>query len=162
MVTGTVVSGLDDVGVHVDLDVDLDVDLHVDGKRGRPLGFLRVPEMSWEHFDDLDRVAPIGRRIRAEVLDVDLERERVSLSVKALHPDPWRPFADTHRIGYSLPGVITRIIAFGVFVRLAPGVEGMVHTSELPDRTFESGDEVRATLLDVDLRRRRISLALDG
>ncbi len=160
VVTGTVVSGLDDIGVHVDLDPAAGPDR--DGGWGRPVGFLRVPEMSWEHFDDLDEVAPVGRRIRAEILDVDLERERVSLSVKALHPDPWRSFADTHPIGATLPATVTRTVEFGVFVRLAPGVESMVHRSELPEGTFESGDEVRATLLGMDLRRRRISLVLDG
>ncbi|WP_051779706.1 S1 RNA-binding domain-containing protein [Streptomyces sp. NRRL S-241] len=167
VVTGTVVSGLDDVGVHVDLDLDPEAGSEAgpgrDGGWGRrPFGFLRVPEMSWEHFDDLDEVAPVGRRIRAEILDVDLGRERVSLSVKALHPDPWRAFADTHPIGASLPATVTRTVPFGVVVRLAPGVEGLIHRSELPEGTFESGDEVRTTLLGMDLRRRRISLGLDG
>ncbi|MFD9262989.1 S1 RNA-binding domain-containing protein [Streptomyces sp. NPDC059538] len=99
---------------------------------------------------------------RAEILDVDLGRERVSLSVKALHPDPWRAFADTHPIGATLPATVTRSVPFGVVVQLAPGVEGLVHRSALREGTFESGDEVRATLLGMDLRRRRISLGLDG
>ncbi|MFF4445225.1 S1 RNA-binding domain-containing protein [Streptomyces sp. NPDC001502] len=151
VVTGTVASGLDDVGVHVHLDLE--------HERGWPLGFLRVPEMSWEYFEDVDEVAPIGRRIRAEVLHVDLGRERVGLSVRALHPDPWRAFAEALRIGDTLPGTVTKIIPFGVFVRIAPGVEGLVHETELSGRTFEAGDDVRVTLLAVDLERRRISLS---
>ncbi|MFF4421775.1 S1 RNA-binding domain-containing protein [Streptomyces sp. NPDC001549] len=151
VVTGTVASGLDDVGVHVHLDLE--------HERGWPLGFLRVPEMSWEYFEDLDEVAPIGRRIRAEVLHVDLERERVGLSAKALRPDPWRPFAEALRVGDTFPGTVTKIIPFGVFVRIAPGVEGLVHETELSGRTFEAGDDVRVTLLAVDLERRRISLS---
>ncbi|MFD9476073.1 S1 RNA-binding domain-containing protein [Streptomyces nojiriensis] len=151
VVTGTVASGLDDVGVHVHLDLD--------HERGWPLGFLRVPEMSWEHFEDVDEVAPIGRRIRAEVLHVDLEWERVSLSAKALHPDPWRPFAEALHVGDTFPGTVTKIIPFGVFVRIAPGVEGLVHESEFAGRTFEAGDDVRVTLLAVDRERRRISLS---
>ncbi|WP_314244945.1 S1 RNA-binding domain-containing protein [Streptomyces kutzneri] len=155
VVTGTVASGLDDVGVHVHLDLDPDPE----HERGWPLGFLRVPEMSWEYFEDLDEVVPIGRRIRAEVLHVDLEWERVGLSVKALHPDPWRPFAEALRAGDTYPGTVTRIIPFGVSVRIAPGVEGLVHETELSGRTFEAGDDVRVTLLAVDLQRRRISLS---
>ncbi|MFG2233037.1 S1 RNA-binding domain-containing protein [Streptomyces sp. NPDC048723] len=151
VVTGTVASGLDDVGVHVHLDLE--------HERGWPLGFLRVPEMSWEYFEDVDEVAPIGRRIRAEVLHVDLEWERVSLSVKALHPDPWRRFAEALRVGDTFPGTVTKTIPFGVFVRIAPGVEGLVHETELSGRTFEAGDDVRVTLLGVDLERRRISLS---
>ncbi|MFD7785080.1 S1 RNA-binding domain-containing protein [Streptomyces nojiriensis] len=151
VVTGTVASGLDDVGVHVHLDVERE--------RDRPLGFLRVPEMSWEYFEDVAEVAPIGRRIRAEVLHVDLEWERVALSVKALSPDPWRPFAEALRTGDTLPGTVTRTIPFGVFVRIAPGVEGLVHESEFAGRTFAAGDDVRVTLLAVDLERRRISLS---
>ncbi|MQY10397.1 hypothetical protein SRB5_05050 [Streptomyces sp. RB5] len=80
IVTGVVATGLDDVGVHVDLDHPL----------GANAGFLRVPEMSWEHWDSLDDVAPIGRAIRAQVIHVDFEFERASLSVKALQPGPTR------------------------------------------------------------------------
>ncbi|MER7822306.1 S1 RNA-binding domain-containing protein [Streptomyces sp. NPDC096097] len=160
VVTGTVVSGLDDVGVHVDLDLDLERDL--EHERGCSMGFLRVPEMSWEHFEDLDEVAPIGRRIRAEILQIDLEWERVSLSVKALHPDPWRTFAGAHRVGDTFAGTVTKIVPFGVFVRLAPGIEGLLHESELAGRTCATGDDVRVTLLDVDLELRRISLSPEG
>ncbi|MFB7268567.1 S1 RNA-binding domain-containing protein, partial [Streptomyces nojiriensis] len=157
VVTGTVVSGLDDVGVHVDLDLDLG--LEPEHERGWPLGFLRVPEMSWESFEEVDEVAPIGRRIRAEVLHVDLEWERVNLSVKALHPDPWRAFAAALRVGDTFPGTVTKTVPFGVFVRIAPGVEGLVHETEFAGRTFETGDGVRVALLAVDLERRRISLS---
>ncbi|MFF4953191.1 S1 RNA-binding domain-containing protein [Streptomyces chattanoogensis] len=169
VVTGTVASGLDDVGVHV----------HLDHEWGHGLGFLRVPEMSWEHFDSVDDVAPIGRRIRAEVLHVDWAWERVSLSVKALQPDPWRCFLDTHRAGDVVPGTVVKSVPFGVFVRLAPGVEGLVHVEEGdenpvhltesaglgpagPERTVAVGDAVLVTLLDVDLESRRIRLSLDS
>ncbi|WP_051781986.1 MULTISPECIES: S1 RNA-binding domain-containing protein [unclassified Streptomyces] len=155
VVTGTVVSGLDDVGVHVDLDLER----ALEHERGCSMGFLRVPEMSWEYFEDLDEVAPIGRRIRAEILQIDLEWERVSLSVKALHPDPWRTFAGAHRVGDTFTGTVTKIVPFGVFVRLAPGIEGLLHESELAGRTCATGDDVRVTLLDVDLERRRIGLS---
>ncbi|WP_327381211.1 S1 RNA-binding domain-containing protein [Streptomyces sp. NBC_01207] len=154
VVTGTVVSGLDDVGVHVDLDLDLDQGQ--DHEWQRPMGFLRVPEMSWEYFEDVAEVAPIGRRIRAEVLHVDLEWERASLSVKALLPDPRRAFVRAHQVGDSLTGTVTKIIPFGVFVRIAPGVDCVVHESEFSGRTFEVGDDVRLTLLGVNLEPRWI------
>ncbi|MFI8387841.1 S1 RNA-binding domain-containing protein [Streptomyces sp. NPDC085540] len=156
VVTGTVVSGLDDVGVHVDLDLDLDLDL--DHEWQCPMGFLRVPEMSWEYFEDVAEVAPIGRRIRAEVLHVDLEWERASLSVKALLPDPRRAFVRAHQIGDNLTGTVTKIIPFGVSVRIAPGVDCVVHETEFSGRTFEVGDDVRLTLLGVNLEPRWIGL----
>ncbi|MGW6981062.1 S1 RNA-binding domain-containing protein [Streptomyces sp. NPDC054932] len=152
VVTGTVASGLHDVAVYVDLDHEW----------GQGMGFLRVPEMSWESFDSVDDVAPIGRRIRAEVLHVDWDGEHASLSVKALHPDPWRSFADGHRAGDTLPGTITGTVPFGVFVRLAPGIEGLLHRTALSGETFARGDEVAVTLLEVDLVRRRIRLARDA
>ncbi|MFJ6479416.1 MULTISPECIES: S1 RNA-binding domain-containing protein [unclassified Streptomyces] len=155
VVSGTVASGLDDVGVHVHLDLER----NLEHERGWPMGFLRVPEMSWEYFEDVDEVAPIGRRIRAEVLHVDLEWERASLSVKALQPDPWRAFAEALRAGDTFPGTVTKIIPFGVFVRVAPGIEGLVHETELAGRTFEVGEDLRVALLGVDLQRRRISLS---
>jgi small subunit ribosomal protein S1 len=142
VVTGTVASGLHDVGVHVDLD----------GEWGEGLGFLRVPEMSWEHFDTVEDVAPVGRRIRAEILHVDLGWERVNLSVKALRPDPWLEFART-RAGHRIRGTVTKVVPFGVFVRIAPGMEGLLPAVELP-----VGDEVTVTVDDLDLTRRRISL----
>ncbi|MFJ8016559.1 S1 RNA-binding domain-containing protein [Streptomyces sp. NPDC096339] len=155
VVTGVVASGLDDVGVHVDLD----------HPEGWALGFLRVPEMSWEYFESVDEVVPIGREIRAQVLHVDFASERVSLSLKALRPDPWQAFTETHRDGDTLPGTVTRSAPFGLFVRLAPGVEGLIHTpaaTAAPDPDPPApriGDEITVALVDIDRERRRISLA---
>ncbi|MFJ8042280.1 S1 RNA-binding domain-containing protein [Kitasatospora sp. NPDC096147] len=164
LVTGTVVSGLDDIGVHVDLELG-------DGPEGlgRGLGFLRVPEMSWERFDSVDEIAPVGRRIRAEVLHVDLEREQVALSVKALTPDPWRLPGRLPPVGATVQGVVTYLVPFGAFVRVAEGVEGMLHVSELtgpdglppghPEEVLTVGEELAVLLSDLDLDRRRIVLA---
>ncbi|GAA1126296.1 S1 RNA-binding domain-containing protein [Kitasatospora arboriphila] len=150
VVTGTVASDLDDVGVHVDLD----------HPSGRSVGFLRIPEMSWTRFDSLDEVAPPGRRIRAQVLDIDWAWERVGLSVKALQPDPWRLFADRLRHGAELPGTVVRLVPFGTFVRVAPGVEGLVHGPWSDGPAPVVGDPVRVTVLAVDRPRRRITLGL--
>ncbi|WP_329500602.1 S1 RNA-binding domain-containing protein [Kitasatospora herbaricolor] len=156
-VTGIVATGLNDVGVYVHLDDDL----------GRYLGFLRVPEMSWAPFDSVDDVAPIGREIHAEVLQVDWGREQVSLSLKGLQPDPWLLFADTHQVGDTVSGVVTHLLSFGALVRIEEGVGGVIHLTELADHDIETpedvlaiGDEVRAILLDLDRDRRRISLSL--
>ncbi|MER5862043.1 S1 RNA-binding domain-containing protein [Kitasatospora sp. NPDC002040] len=147
-VTGTVATGLEDVGVRVDLD----------GEPDRGLGFLRVPELSWERVDSVDVVAPIGRRIRARILHVDWTWEEVSLSVKALTPDPWRTPGRLPASGAAVRGTVSRVLPFGVFVRLAEGVEGMVHAPEAAV-AVAMGDEVEVVVLDVDLMRRRIGLA---
>ncbi|WP_329562010.1 S1 RNA-binding domain-containing protein [Kitasatospora sp. NBC_01266] len=156
-VSGVVATGLNDIGVYVHLDDDL----------GRFLGFLRVPEMSWTRFDSVDDIAPIGREIRAEIISVDFAREQVSLSMKALQPDPWRLYADTHNVGDSVSGTVTKLVPFGAFVQVEEGVEGLVHLTELVDHDVEApqevlavGDQVRAAVLDVDRERRRISLSL--
>ncbi|MEU0394984.1 S1 RNA-binding domain-containing protein [Streptomyces sp. NPDC006208] len=157
VVTGVVATGLDDVGVHVDLNDDL----------GRGLGFLRVPEMSWDHIGSVDDIAPVGREIRARIIGIDWAWERVNLSLKALRPDPLGLFAAARQVGETIPGRVTKLVPFGAFVRLAEGVEGLVHLAELADRQVEGpedvvavGDDVLATLIGVDLERRRISLSL--
>ncbi|MFF8772463.1 S1 RNA-binding domain-containing protein [Kitasatospora sp. NPDC015120] len=157
-VTGVVATGLNDVGVHVHLDDDL----------GRFLGFLRVPEMSWTRFDSVDDIAPIGREVRARIIGVDFAREQVSLSVKALQPDPWQHYADTHKGGDTVSGTVTKLLPFGVFVQVAEGIEGLVHRTGPaghdagpPQEGLAVGDRVRVVLLDVDRRRRRISLSLE-
>ena len=102
-----------------------------------------------------------------EVLDVDMDRERVSLSLKATQEDPWRHFARTHAIGQIVPGKVTKLVPFGAFVRVEEGIEGLVHISELaerhvevPDQVVQVGDDAMVKVIDIDLERRRISLSL--
>jgi small subunit ribosomal protein S1 len=156
-VSGVIATGLNDIGVYV----------HLDDRLGRFLGFLRVPEMSWIRFDSVDDIAPIGREVRAEIISIDFAREQVSLSMKALQPDPWQHYADTHKGGDMVSGAVTKLVPIGAFVQVAEGVEGLVHLTELVDHDVESpqevlavGDQVRAAVLDVDRQRRRISLSL--
>jgi small subunit ribosomal protein S1 len=101
------------------------------------------------------------------VLDVDMDRERVSLSLKSTQEDPWQQFARTHQIGQVVPGRVTKLVPFGAFVRVEEGIEGLVHISELADRHVEIpeqvvqvGDEIFVKIIDIDLDRRRISLSL--
>ena len=101
------------------------------------------------------------------MLDVDLDRERVSLSLKATQEDPWQQFARTHAIGQIVPGKVTKLVPFGAFVRVDDGIEGLVHISELaerhveiPEQVVQVGDDVFVKVIDIDLERRRISLSL--
>ncbi|WP_277068964.1 S1 RNA-binding domain-containing protein, partial [Saccharomonospora viridis] len=105
--------------------------------------------------------------VTVEVLDVDMDRERVSLSLKATQEDPWRQFARTHAIGQIVPGKVTKLVPFGAFVRVEEGIEGLVHISELaerhveiPEQVVQVGSEVMVKVIDIDLERRRISLSL--
>ena len=102
-----------------------------------------------------------------EVLDVDMDRERVSLSLKATQEDPWQTFARQHAIGQVVPGKVTKIVPFGAFVRVEDGIEGLVHISELamrhidsPEQVVHVGDDAFVKVIDIDLDRRRISLSL--
>lgn len=130
-------------------------------------GLVHVSELSWKHIDHPSEVVTVGDEVTVEVLDVDLDRERVSLSLKATQEDPWRVFARTHAVGQIVPGKVTKLVPFGAFVRVEEGIEGLVHISELaqrhvdvPDQVVVAGDEVMVKVIDIDLERRRISLSL--
>jgi small subunit ribosomal protein S1 len=130
-------------------------------------GLVHVSELSWKHIDHPGEVVEVGQEVTVEVLDVDLERERVSLSLKATQEDPWRQFARTHAIGQIVPGKVTKLVPFGAFVRVEEGIEGLVHISELaerhveiPEQVVQVGDDVMVKVIDIDLDRRRISLSL--
>src|SRR5262252_2034048 len=90
-------------------------------------GLVHVSELSWKHIDHPSEVVEVGQEVTVEVLDVDLDRERVSLSLKATQEDPWRQFARTHQIGQVVPGRVTKLVPFGAFVRVQDGIEGLVH-----------------------------------
>ena len=130
-------------------------------------GLVHVSELSWKHIDHPSEVVTVGDEVTVEVLDVDLDRERVSLSLKATQEDPWRVFARTHAVGQIVPGKVTKLVPFGAFVRVDEGIEGLVHISELaqrhvevPDQVVNVGEEVMVKVIDIDLDRRRISLSL--
>src|SRR5689334_5117035 len=130
-------------------------------------GLVHVSELSWKHIDHPSEVVEVGQEVTVEVLDVDMDRERVSLSLKATQEDPWRQFARTHQIGQVVPGRVTKLVPFGAFVRVEEGIEGLVHISELaerhveiPEQVVQVGDGVLVKIIDIDLERRRISLSL--
>src|SRR3954462_12516444 len=130
-------------------------------------GLVHVSELSWKHIDHPSEVVQVGDEVTVEGLDVDMDRERVSLSLKATQEDPWRHFARTHAIGQIVPGKVTKLVPFGAFVRVEEGIEGLVHISELserhvevPDQVVQVGDDAMVKVIDIDLERRRISLSL--
>jgi small subunit ribosomal protein S1 len=130
-------------------------------------GLVHVSELSWKHIDHPSEVVEVGQEVTVEVLDVDMDRERVSLSLKATQEDPWQAFARTHQIGQIVPGKVTKLVPFGAFVRVEEGIEGLVHVSELaerhveiPEQVVQVNDDVLVKIIDIDLERRRISLSL--
>ncbi len=130
-------------------------------------GLVHVSELSWKHIDHPSEVVEVGQQVTVEVKDVELDRERVSLSLKATQEDPWQTFARTHQIGEIVPGKVTKLVPFGAFVRVEDGIEGLVHVSELaerhveiPEQVVSVDDDVMVKIIDIDLDRRRISLSL--
>lgn len=152
VVTGTV-SNLVDFGAFVDLDgID---------------GLIHISELSWNHVDHPSEVVEVGEEVEVKVLEVDRDRERISLGLKQTRKDPWQEIVERVNIGESIKGRITKLVSFGAFVEVAEGVEGLIHISELAehhvetaDEVVRSGDEVEARIIDVDAKRRRLSLSL--
>ncbi|MFG3093524.1 S1 RNA-binding domain-containing protein [Streptomyces sp. NPDC048202] len=158
VVTGTV-SGVHDFGVFV----------HLDGEpKGLCTGFIRVPDLTWTRINHPSEAVEAGQRVTAEVIIAETRSGQVTLSLKALREDPLIRFAD--QVGQVLTGPITKIIPFGVFVQLAPEVEGLLHLSELtdepvetPDQLVEEGELLTVRVAEVDLQRHRVRLsAADG
>ncbi|WP_406286849.1 S1 RNA-binding domain-containing protein [Streptomyces sp. NBC_00209] len=124
---------------------------------------INIPELSWRPFDHPSDVVSVGQEITAEVLDVDMVRERVPLSLRAVQEDPWPQVAQ--RIGQVVTGPVTKIVPFGVFVRIEDredGFQGLVHTSELnksSEKDIEVGDALTVKIIEVDTARRRIALS---
>ncbi len=130
-------------------------------------GLVHVSELSWKHIDHPSEVVEVGDQVEVEVLDVDMDRERVSLSLKATQEDPWQRFAREHAVGEVVDGEVTKLVPFGAFVKVADGIEGLVHISELAERHVEVpeavvnvGDKIEVKVIDIDTVRRRISLSL--
>jgi small subunit ribosomal protein S1 len=153
MVVEGKIANIVDFGAFVDLDgID---------------GLIHISELSWSHVNHPSEVLSVGETVRVKVLDIDRERQRISLGLKQTQEDPWRRVLDEYRSGDALEGKVTKVVAFGAFVEIVPGVEGLVHISELADRHVESpsevvspGDQVWVRILEIDESRRRISLSV--
>jgi small subunit ribosomal protein S1 len=147
------ISNIVDFGAFVDLDgID---------------GLIHISELSWSHVNHPSEVVAIGDTVRIKVLDIDRDRQRISLGLKQTQEDPWQRVVSTHRPGDVLEGAVTKVVAFGAFVEILPGVEGLVHISELADHHVENPSEVvepgatlNVKILEIDEERRRLSLSI--
>jgi small subunit ribosomal protein S1 len=130
-------------------------------------GLIHVSELSWKHVDHPGAVVAVGDPVTVQVLDVDFDRERISLSLKATQQDPWQEFAGSHEVGQLVYGRVTKLVQFGAFVQVGEGIEGLVHISEMsahhvdsPEQVVTPGEELWVKIIDLDLARRRISLSI--
>jgi small subunit ribosomal protein S1 len=131
-------------------------------------GLLHVGDIAWSRVSNPADVLSVGQEIEAKVLKIDLEKRRISLSLKQLQPDPWHSVADKYTAGERVRGTVSRVVDFGAFVELEPGVEGLIHISEMswakkvrqPSDVVKPGETVEAVVLTVSPGERRISLGL--
>jgi small subunit ribosomal protein S1 len=147
------ISNIVDFGAFVDLDgID---------------GLIHISELSWSHVNHPSEVLSIGDTVRVKVLDIDRDRQRISLGLKQTQDDPWQRVMNEYKEGDVVEGAVTKLVAFGAFVQILPGVEGLVHISELAQHHVESpsevvrpGDQLKVKVLEVDDSRRRLSLSV--
>jgi small subunit ribosomal protein S1 len=130
-------------------------------------GLIHISELSWSHVNHPSELLEIGQDVRVKVLDIDRERQRISLGLKQTQSDPWQEVIDTYDQGDVVEGRVTKVVTFGAFVEILPGVEGLVHISELaahhvenPREIVSQGETVRAKIIEMDAERRRLSLSL--
>ena len=151
-VTG-VVSNIVDFGAFVDLDgID---------------GLIHISELSWSHVNHPSELLEIGQEVEVKVLDVDRDRQRISLGLKQTQADPWQRVLESYQQGDVVHGRATKVVTFGAFVEILQGVEGLVHISELAERHIENpreivsqNDHVLVRIIEIDAERRRLSLSM--
>ena len=130
-------------------------------------GLIHISELSWSHVNHPSEVLSIGQVVPVKVLDIDRDRQRISLGLKQTQEDPWQRIVDTYSLGDELSGRVTKVVSFGAFVEIMDGVEGLVHISELaqhhvenPREVVTQADEIRVKILEIDSERRRLSLSV--
>ncbi len=130
-------------------------------------GLVHVSELSWKHIDSPGQVVKVGDEVKVKVLEVDLDRERISLSLKATERDPWTEFAESHQIGELVYGKVSKVVPFGSFIQIGEGIEGLVHISEMAEHHVDNAEQVVQTdeelwvkIIEIDMERRRISLSI--
>ena len=130
-------------------------------------GLIHISELSWSHVNHPSEVVKVGEEVEVEVLDVNLQRERISLGLKQTTEDPWTKLVETYPVGTVVDGKVTKIVPFGAFIELGANVEGLVHISEMamkhidsPAQVVHVGDTVKVKVMDVNVERRRISLSM--
>ena len=130
-------------------------------------GLIHISELSWNHVNHPSEVVKVGQEVEVEVLDVDLNRERISLGLKQTTEDPWRALVKKYPVGAIVEGTVTKLVPFGAFVDLGDGIEGLVHISEMANKHVDQpaqvtavGAKVQVKVMEIDLDRRRISLSM--
>src|SRR5882757_4087917 len=153
LVVEGVISNIVDFGAFVDLNgID---------------GLIHISELSWSHVNHPSELLDIGQKVRVKVLDIDRDRQRISLGLKQTQADPWQQVLDAYQQGDVVRGRVTKVVTFGAFVEIVPGVEGLVHISELaahhvenPREVVQNGQEVLVKIIEIDAERRRLSLSI--
>src|SRR5919107_453500 len=153
MIVEGAISNIVDFGAFVDLDgID---------------GLIHISELSWSHVNHPSEILNIGDTVPVKVLDIDRDRQRISLGLKQTQEDPWQRVVDTYHVGDELEGKVTKVVTFGAFVEILDGVEGLVHISELaahhvenPREIVSPGDDIKVKILEIDSERRRLSLSV--
>lgn len=130
-------------------------------------GLVHISELSWNHVNHPSEVVKVGDEVEVEVLDVDLNRERISLGLKQTTEDPWVKLVESYPVGSIVDGKVTKIVPFGAFIELGQAIEGLVHISEMAQRHIETpaqvvktGDPVKVKVMEINPERRRISLSM--
>jgi small subunit ribosomal protein S1 len=130
-------------------------------------GLVHISEMAWHHVETPSEVVKEGDQVKVQILKLDPANERISLSIKATQPGPWQQVTSSFKIGDVITGTVKRLAQFGAFVEVAPGVEGLVHISQIahrhigtPSEVLEEGQEVQVKILDLNLDEKRISLSI--
>ncbi|MFP5450815.1 MAG: 30S ribosomal protein S1, partial [Thermoleophilia bacterium] len=148
-----VISNIVEFGAFVDLDgID---------------GLIHISELSWSHVNHPSEVLQIGEKVQVKVLDIDRDRQRISLGLKQTQADPWQSVIESYQVNDVVEGRVTKVVTFGAFVEIHPGVEGLVHISELaahhvenPREVVNQGDVLAVRVIEIDADRRRLSLSL--
>lgn len=130
-------------------------------------GLVHISQMSYEHIDKPSDVVSVGDKVKVKVLNVDKEKQKISLSIKATLPGPWENISEKAPKNSILKGVVKRIVSYGAFVEVFPGVEGLVHISQMsnkhiatPNEVIKEGQEVEVKVLDVNEQEKRLSLSM--
>ena len=148
-----VISNIVEFGAFVDLDgID---------------GLIHISELSWSHVNHPSEVLTIGEKVNVKVLDIDRDRQRISLGLKQTQADPWQSVIESYQVDDVVEGRVTKVVTFGAFVEIHSGVEGLVHISELaahhvenPREVVNQGDVLAVRVIEIDADRRRLSLSL--
>ncbi|MFJ5772316.1 30S ribosomal protein S1 [Psychrobacillus sp. NPDC093180] len=130
-------------------------------------GLVHISQVSYEHLDNVADVLKEGQQVKVKVLSIDRDSERISLSIKDTLPGPWDEIAEKAAKGTVLTGKVKRLVSYGAFVEVLPGVEGLVHISQIahkhigtPQEVLKEGDEVQVKVLDVNSSEKRLSLSI--